>query len=41
MTMLEHLPVVLAGVAMLLRIVVFLPRDIKRARRRAKLKAVA
>jgi hypothetical protein len=39
--MLEHLPVVLAGVAMVLRIAVFLPRDIRRAKRRAKLKAVA
>ena len=41
MGILEHLPVALAGVAMLVRIAMFLPRDIKRARRRAKLKAVA
>jgi hypothetical protein len=32
---------VLAGVAMVLRIALFLPRDIECAKRRAKLKAVA
>lgn len=41
MDMLEHLPVALAGLAMVVRIALFLPRDIRRAKRRAKLKAVA
>lgn len=41
MGLLENLPVALAGVAVLVRVAMFLPRDIRRARRRAKLKAVA
>ena len=41
MGLLENLPVALAGIAVLARIALYLPNDIKRARRRAKLKAVA